>query len=339
MALNVVPGTGWQSVRGQHPGGLVTVSRVTDRSVFYRIVSEGAGTGPRSRGEKGRLDLDTFLRNYRPNSKKDWQIATTPMGPSEGEDTVTPSEADAVREEVINGRLHADEVAIADAIRGGAKFHEVQADFHVQGKVLAEIIKKFDVPYETIRERDAARPRREPVEATGAGEVPNVAVPDGPLHPQEEEIVEVMRSRAAGFHEVLRTYGVKGVTLAQIMARHGIPKQTAEERREKERLAYQARKARLEAEAQAALDAASQVTPKVEEAESVPVEAPASIVAEAVVPSVPTVIPSTAHTWRVVIRTEITTTVTGDTYIAAAQAALEGLDSHAEIISVARLLP
>ena len=328
MALNVVRGTGWVSVRGQHPGGLVQVQLVTDRAVYYRIVSEGAGTGPRARGEKGRLDLDTFLRNYRPNSKRDWQIATTPLGSPveiEGENHVTtPDAAD-------NGRLHPHEEAIADAIRSGSKFHEVQADFHVQGKVLAEIIKKFEVPYETVRERDAAR------HAQIAG-VPDVDVPEGPLHPQEDEIVEVMRSRAAGFHEVLRTYHVKGVTLAQIMARHGIPKQTVEERQAKERAAYQARKVRLEAEAQAALDKAASVSPPMTMAVTAPVEASATTVTEAVIPSAITVVPSLVHTWRVTVRTEIRVDVEAADYSAAAAAVLKE-HPGAEVISLVRHQP
>ena len=341
MPLNVVPGTGWQAVRGQHPGGLVIIQNVTDRSVYYRVIREGAGTGPRARqgGPKTRLDLDTFLRNYRPNSKRDWQIATTPMGPPaeiEGENHVTTPQAD-------NGRLHPEEEAIADAIRSGTKFHEVQAQFHVQGKVLAEIIKKFDVPYETVRERDAAK-------VAPAPGVPDVDVPDGPLHPNEDEIVEVMRSRAAGFHEVLRTYGVKGVTLAQIMARHGIPKQTVEERKAKERAAYQARKAREEAaraETAAApsidaiverlVDKAAEAAREAAMVASAPAEASTALVATEPIVA-PSVQPEAGrHGWHVTIRTEVHLNVQAATYLEAGQAALAATPEGAEIISLVRI--
>jgi hypothetical protein len=341
VALKVVPSTQWVSVRGNHPGALIEVRRVTPTAIYYRTIREGAGTGPRHRrgGPKNRLGHDEFLLNYRPNTKRDWMLASAPNGtPDEGKEPVTPTDLAA------SGRLHEDEEAIAQAIRDGEKYHDVQAKYHVQGRVLAQIIEKFGVPYETVRQKTNAR--REPgsiaiivpvtddevlaVETPGAVvPTPTEPIPDGPLHPQEDEIVELMRARAGTFQDVLRDYHVKSSTLVAIMARHGIPKQTDDEKRAKSRAYYyraKERKAQDEAARLAQEQEAATVVPEAAPTPSAPVVAIPTPVAE-VVPG--------QHTWRVIIRTELVVTLEAANYLAAGDAVL-AQHPGAEVISLAR---
>lgn len=337
MTLRVVPSTQWVSVRGNHPGALIEVRRVTATAIYYRTIREGAGTGPRHRrgGPKNRLDHAEFLLNYRPNTKRDWMLASQPDEPAgtpEGKNGhVTPTEDLAA-----SGRLHAEEEAIAQAIRDGVKYHDVQAQYHVQGRVLAQIIEKFGVPYQTVRQKEQARPPK-PEEAPAVAEVPTPTepIPDGPLHPQEEEIAELMRARAGTFQDVLRDYHVKSTVLVAIMARHGIPKQTPEERRAKEQAAYQRRK-----EQQAVWKAAEEAR-LAEEAARGPVEAVEVPVTDDEILATPQ--PPVAlragqgreHTWRVIIRTELVVTLEASSYLAAGDAVL-AQHPGAEIISLSR---
>lgn len=337
-ALRVVPSTQWVSVRGNHPGALIEVRRVTATAIYYRTIREGAGTGPRHRrgGPKNRLDHDEFLLNYRPNTKRDWMLASqsdepasTPEG-NNGHVTTTDDQA-------ASGRLHAEEEAIAQAIRDGVKYHDVQAQYHVQGRVLAQIIEKFGVPYETVRQKEQRARPSEPAVVEAAIPVPAEAIPDGPLHPQEEEIAELMRARAGTFQDVLRDYHVKSTTLVAIMARHGIPKQTKEEQRAKSRAYYHQKKARLEAEALAALEQAQSVPEPTPVAVSAPVEASPALVASAPIVA-PTVQPgATLHGWHVTVRTEVHMNVQAASYLEAGQAALATAPKGAEIISLVRI--
>lgn len=331
--LHVVPATQWVSVRGLHPGALVEVRRVTPNAIYYRTIREGAGTSPRNRkGGPNRLDHAEFLLNYRPNTKRDWMRATANgIEPKEGTEIPVPTEDLAA-----SGRLHADEEAIAQAIRDGAKYHDVQRDYHVAGRVLAQIIEKFGVPYETVRQKTAA-PQPEVAAVEGTVPVPTEAIPDGPLHPQEEEIAELMRARAGSFQDVLRDYHIKSSTLVAIMARHGIPKQTDDERRAKSRAYYYQKKARLEAEALAALTQAQSVPEPTPVAASAPVEASPALVASAPVVA-PSVQPGTSfYGWHVTVRTEVHLNVQASSYLEAAQAALAKTPEGAEIISLVRL--
>lgn len=337
--LRVVPSTQWVSVRGNHPGALIEVRRVTATAIYYRTIREGAGTGPRHRrgGPKNRLDHDEFLLNYRPNTKRDWMLASQPdepVGTPEG----TNGHVSTTDDLAASGRLHAEEEAIAQAIRDGVKYHDVQAQYHVQGRVLAQIIEKFGVPYETVRQKEQARARDKAPEPVAAEiPVPTVAIPDGPLHPQEEEIVELMRARAGTFQDILRDYHVKSTTLVAIMARHGIPKQTDEEKRAKSRAYYYQRKARLEAEAQAALAEAQSVPAREPEAASAPAEASVAIVDEAPVSDDEILaLQPGQHRWQVTIRTEIIVTLAGASYLDVAQAALAA-NPGAEIIGINRI--
>lgn len=339
VQLRIVPSTQWVAVRGLHPGALVEVRRVTQTAVYFRILREGAGTGPRGRrgGPKNRLNIEEFRLNYRPNTKRDWMLASMPEGKNNG--TVTDTQIDLA----VSGRLHADEEAIAQAIRDGHKFHEVQRDYKVAGRILAQIIEKYGVPYQTVRDlaEEKARVKRENVALPAAPAVvvaslpaegvpvPTEPIPDGPLHPQEDEIVELMRARAGTFQDVLRDYHVKSSTLVAIMARHGIPKQTPEEKRQKSLAAYHKRKEREAAErdAQAAQEAA--------QAASAPVEAPAVIVVEPAPVSAPAASVG-LHTWHVTVRTTVLVTVQAASYFAAGQQVLADNPGGAEIIGVVR---
>jgi hypothetical protein len=337
--LRVVPSTQWVSVRGNHPGALIEVRRVTATAIYYRTIREGAGTGPRHRrgGPKNRLDHDEFLLNYRPNTKRDWMLASQPDEPAStpegnnGHVTTTDDQA-------VSGRLHAEEEAIAQAIRDGVKYHDVQAQYHVQGRVLAQIIEKFGVPYETVRQKEQARATRAPEPVVEAAiPVPTEAIPDGPLHPQEEEIAELMRARAGTFQDVLRDYHVKSTTLVAIMARHGIPKQTEEEKRAKSRAYYHQKKARLEAEALAALVEAQSVPEPTPVVASAPVEASPAIVASAPIVAPPAQPGAPLHGWHVTVRTEVHMNVQAASYLEAGQAALAATAAGAEIISLVRI--
>jgi hypothetical protein len=203
--------------------------------------------------------------------------------------------------------------------------------------VLHNIIEKHGVPYQTVREREAARPKRvkaaEPrvpmpvlddAQAAGA-----VAQATELLHPLEEEMAEMLRTRAGSFQDVLRMYRVSPKLLVAIRDKHGIPPQTAEERKAYGRARYHAEKDRKVREALAAgLQAAN---------------APATPPAPTPPPTPPTeelrVQPQTPQpaspqrTWQVTLRTTITVAYPAATYLAAAQAA-QAQHPDGEIIAI-----
>jgi len=319
--LRIVVSTQWVSVRGMHPGALIEVRRVTPNAVYYRTIREGAGTGPRHRrgGPKNRLDHAEFLLNYRPNTKRDWMLAAQGSEPEEHPEgtngTVTTEDLAAT------GRLHADEEAIAQAIRDGAKYHDVQRDYKVAGKILHEIITKFGVPYTPVRTPRTPKAEEAPVEVpAAASETPEL------LHPQELEIVELMRARAGTFQDVIRDYHLSSRVLSAIMARHAIPKQTAEEKRIKSLAHYhRKRQERLEREAAEAAELVSREEPV---AASAPAEASPPVVA----PAVASVSQVGLHRWHVTVRTVVLQTYVAADYLSAAQSALAANPQGAEII-------
>jgi hypothetical protein len=338
--LRIVPSTQWVGVRGIHPGALVEVRRATPTAVYFRIIRGGAGAGPRHHrgGPKNRLGRAEFLLNYRPNTKRDWQMATAAVL----EDNHVTDQQEAVTD---NGRLHADEEAIAQAIRDGARFHDVQRDYHVQGLVLSKIIDKYAVPYESTRDKRAAReqvriqdlaevfettaslyPERDAEAEAEEHLAAQEAALEQPLHEHEDEIVEVMRTRAASYQEVLRTYRISPTNLAQIMTKHDIPRQTAEEKRAKHQAHYQKKRA----QAQEALAA----TPEV----AAPTTAPTPALEPEAVPA-PAVVASGVHTWHVTVRVTAVQTYQASSFLEAALLATDANAGVVEIIGLVRQEP
>lgn len=365
MPLRPVAKTEWVSVRGIHPGTLVEIRRVTETSVWFRVLREGAASGPKPRrggGPRG-LPIAEFMLNYRPNAKRDWMLATV----EDQAGTLVEEKNGTVntQEQAPNGRLHAQEDAIAQAIRDGAKYHDVQRDFHVQGRVVHEIILKHGVEYTPVRTPKVTRTEVH-VPVPEAPVVPVIETP-ALLHPQEAEIAELMRERTATFQDIIREYRIQSRLLLEIMERHNIPKQTHDERKAKARAYYYERKAREEAarrvEHEASEEAYRQgvmarVGAELAEHAS-PLVAALTPPAEGYEPGEPHVIregrvreipvgtvesqhavttaPTTGQSWRVTVnvRMQIVATYSAESYADAATAALAQYPG-AEVVSLVR---
>ena len=71
--VSIPGGTRWIKVTAPHPAQIIKVKKCTDLAVFY--IQEKPGQSQGKVGGTHRSDRQSFLRDYEPYTRRDWQAA------------------------------------------------------------------------------------------------------------------------------------------------------------------------------------------------------------------------------------------------------------------------
>jgi len=194
--VNIPGGTRWIKITAPHPGQICKVKKTTPIAVFY--VQEKPGMSQGKASGTHRSDRQSFLRDYEPYTKRDWEAARRVMAEVERQRAEeVEAEVEEVPEEVANG------VAVISDERA-----ETQADLDawgVPGTLTSEDTspQEGEMPREEQQARIIPAPRR-----MKAPEIPDN---------EQEEIVELWRT-GEPVNDIAATYNTVPGTVWNVVS-------------------------------------------------------------------------------------------------------------------------
>ena len=176
--INIPGGTRWIKITSPHPGQVVKIKKTTNIAVFY--VQEKPGQSQGKVNGTHRSDRQSFLRDYEPYTKRDWDAARRIMAEVERQRTEEEEVADVEPNGVT---VVSDERAEtqADLDAWGVPGTLTQVESPEVGEVTQEVSpQEGEMPREEQEARVIPAPRRmKPAE-----------IPDN----EQEEMVELWRT-------------------------------------------------------------------------------------------------------------------------------------------------